>query len=689
MPHANSLSSVTDTLITDTPSKGVRGAWSKTNSPAPQSPDGHNVLGDLNSPSLHRVGFAPSSRDWSPFLRSNVEGVSDEILTFPEISSPLAPKFRQRRRAGSYSQENTSLMGSPGNLLPLTPGFFLPGEDERGKGAGGEGGEREGGGGGGGGGVGGSKKRSHTQTDRAGGSYKPPAAPGRYSSTFSFTPNSGKTSQSLLNYFKLDVDATGVMSPGPALDLGLMETMNITGGLGLGTLIGDDDDSGHGHGGHSNGMMLELMGGGGRSKRTRGGRSKISGGLPASLYDESDGGGHVMHNDDSNMTLSSSDASGVSGSSTKPKSRGGSSSHHGGHHDHHNSDLSEKERKEARALERAQQKELKARRAEDARLSAMQLNENARIKLRARGLDDDASSDMHHMQQPSSGMGGHGGHAPVPFGSPPSVAMTKSSARGGDSSNMVDSISPHAATKPAADEEVRCNCRRSRCLKLYCDCFRKQHFCTGDCRCSDCENNMQYEESRTKAIRQILEGRPDAFKPRVDASSEDGKGGAAHLNGCHCKKSACLKKYCECFGAKVFCGTKCRCSNCKNLSPDGDKRGGDNRENSAEVKTKKQKVSSSSSAKLSSLQSHQVLPVFKQMDLELTSDDSNLTDPLSERGGSVTPNSSRSSNKAAAAAVVQGLGGSTSSGSGLGAGLTAAVSAMTRAGARTVRTRRT
>ena len=477
-----------------------------------------------------------------------------------------------------------------------------------------------------------------------------------------------------------------------------METMNITGGLSLGTLIGDDDDSGHGHGSHS---MIELMDGGGRSKRSRGGRSKMSG-MPSSLYDDCDGSGHVMHNDDSNMTQSSSDSSGVSGSgsTTKPKSRSGISSNHGGHHNHHNSDLSEKERKEARALERAQQKELKARRAENARLSALQLNENARIKLRARGLDEDTGSDVHHMRQPSSGMSSHGGHAPVPFGSPPSVAMTKSSARGGDN-KMVDSISPHAATKPAADEEVRCNCRRSRCLKLYCDCFRKQHFCTGDCRCSDCENNLQYEDSRTKAIRQILEGRPDAFKPRVDASSENGKGGAAHLNGCHCKKSACLKKYCECFGAKVFCGSKCRCSNCKNLSPDGDKRGGDNRDNAAEMKTKKQKVVSSSSYVSSSsakLSAHQALPAFKEMDLDLTSsDDSNLTGPLSERGGSTTPTtSSRLSNKtaaaaaaavaAAAAALALGAGGE---GASVGAGLAAAVGANLRAGARTLRTRRT
>ena len=37
------------------------------------------------------------------------------------------------------------------------------------------------------------------------------------------------------------------------------------------------------------------------------------------------------------------------------------------------------------------------------------------------------------------------------------------------------------------------------------------------------------------------------------------------MAGCHCKKSRCLKKYCECFEGSVYCGPNCKCVECQNV----------------------------------------------------------------------------------------------------------------------------
>lgn len=106
---------------------------------------------------------------------------------------------------------------------------------------------------------------------------------------------------------------------------------------------------------------------------------------------------------------------------------------------------------------------------------------------------------------------------------------------------------------------MTCNCKKSKCLKLYCECFQRRQYCQ-DCNCVDCLNTDRTEHLRQEAIRGTIERNPTAFTSKFEKRA----GKRSHNAGCNCKKSACLKKYCECFQASVACGTNCKCSNCKN-----------------------------------------------------------------------------------------------------------------------------
>nr|BAG50072.1 transcription factor CPP [Lotus japonicus] len=130
--------------------------------------------------------------------------------------------------------------------------------------------------------------------------------------------------------------------------------------------------------------------------------------------------------------------------------------------------------------------------------------------------------------------------------------------------------------EPAGDTEgcKRCNCKKSKCLKLYCECFAAGVYCIEPCSCQDCFNKPIHEDTVLQTRKQIESRNPLAFAPKVirnsDSVPEIGDdpnktpASARHKRGCNCKKSNCLKKYCECYQGGVGCSISCRCEGCKN-----------------------------------------------------------------------------------------------------------------------------
>lgn len=67
------------------------------------------------------------------------------------------------------------------------------------------------------------------------------------------------------------------------------------------------------------------------------------------------------------------------------------------------------------------------------------------------------------------------------------------------------------------------------------------------CNCNNCSNNLGNEEERQRAIKSCLERNPNAFRPKIGKGRETGDDIRRHNKGCNCKRSGCLKNYCECY----------------------------------------------------------------------------------------------------------------------------------------------
>lgn len=80
----------------------------------------------------------------------------------------------------------------------------------------------------------------------------------------------------------------------------------------------------------------------------------------------------------------------------------------------------------------------------------------------------------------------------------------------------VKSLADFRESSSVLPKKITCNCKKSRCLKLYCDCFRAGEFCGKDCNCCSCANIIENQEERYNSMVLLMERNSQAFLPKYE-----------------------------------------------------------------------------------------------------------------------------------------------------------------------------
>jgi hypothetical protein len=119
------------------------------------------------------------------------------------------------------------------------------------------------------------------------------------------------------------------------------------------------------------------------------------------------------------------------------------------------------------------------------------------------------------------------------------------------------------------NKKCGCRCKKTKCTRLHCICFREKGYCGDGCSCTDCYNREEFADTIKKIRDFTKEINPLAFQSKIQTIDLD-NGQKIHNRGCSCSKNQCQKNYCECFKNGLSCSPLCKCENCKNEKVDID-----------------------------------------------------------------------------------------------------------------------